>query len=60
MELATTYTKTVSVLGVEVLALRDLCVICHALAFKLDDLHARKELLARITVLENVSNQLQR
>jgi hypothetical protein len=60
MELATTYTKTVSLLGVEVLALRELVVVCHALAFKLDDTTARKELLARVNVLENVSNQLQR
>lgn len=59
MELATTYTKTVSVLGVEVLALRDLVSVCHALAFKLDGT-VRTELLARVTVLENVTNQLQR
>lgn len=60
MELATTYTKTVSVLGAEVMALRSLIVVCHALAMKLDDPVARKELQARADVLENVTNQLMR
>jgi len=60
LEMATIYTKAVSLLGAEIMALRDTCVVMHALAHKLDDPHARRELLARVNVLENLSNQLMR
>lgn len=60
MEMATTYTKTVSVLGAEIMALRNLIVVCHALASKLDDPVAVKSLRAYVDVLVNVSNQLMR
>lgn len=58
MELATTYTKTVSLLGAEILAVRDSVAVLHALAHKLDDPRAKRELLTRADVLENLSNQL--
>ena len=57
---ATTYTKTISLLGAEVMALRNLIVVCHALASKLDDPFAQKELLVYVDVLEKVTNQLMR
>lgn len=60
MELATTYTKTVSLLGAEIVAIRDTIVVLHALAHKLDDPAARRELLVRVDVLEKLSNQLMR
>lgn len=60
MEFATTYTKTVSMLGAEIMAVRDTIVVLHALAHKLDDPVARRELLTRVTVLEKLSNQLMR
>ena len=60
MELTTTYTKTVSLLGVEIMAARDSIVVLHALAMKLDDPKAKRELLARVDVLEKLTNQLMR
>lgn len=60
MELATTYTKTVSMLGAEIVALRDLIVVIHALAMKLDDPSARRELLTRVDCLEKITNQMMR
>lgn len=58
MEMATTYTKTVSMLGVEIMALRDTIVVLHTLAHTLESMGARRELLARVTVLEKLTNQL--
>lgn len=58
MEMATTYTKTVSLLGAEILALRDTIAVLHALAHKPDNLKARRELLVRVDVLQKLTNQL--
>lgn len=60
MELATTYTKAVSILGAEILSVRESIVVLHALAMKLDDPVARRALLSQVTVLEKLSNQLMR
>jgi len=60
MELATTYTKTVSLLGAEIFAIRDTIAVLHALAHTLDDAGARRNLLVRVDVLEKLSNQLMR
>lgn len=59
VDMATTYTKTVSLLGAEIFALRDTIAILHALAHKLGG-PASRDLMVRVEVLEKLTNQLMR
>lgn len=58
LEMATHYTKAVTMLGAEVLALRHLITVNRALAQRLEG-HAQRELACYVVVLEKLVIQLE-
>jgi hypothetical protein len=59
MNLVDTYTITISVRGIDVLALKKLSLVSHALAQKLDGYSAREEQKMLATTLDDLIRQIE-